>query len=892
MLTDAGVQEGSRALREAASLAPNNRKVREAFVKVHHDESLQPLLQQCRTFSKSSDEVAAREALWYLSAEGPSVPGKIAEKCLQLALDAPPTKAGAEKDVRDDLIASLLEHCLGARKLAARKFIDGAAAFFNVLFDTGDGAAAAITRVVLDGAAWEGQLLRQNCEKDVFLLFLAKLLESDSDYDGRAVKGISRHLALGAERLHQLIDDESFAAILKCLDYRLESETRTQATLATAKYLEASKATGEEYLTKFIARRTKRHGTEDLVIAFSTAAATFPIATQVISALFLIEGFLPSLVPLLDKKSRPIKVEKAALDMLSAACIDSACRRAIAKHCLDWMHHVMDDKDDERQGQAAVILAKVQDSIEMDGERRRRSDIVDVVPTLKAMLSSSVEMDRRAAVEGLAYASMQPLIKDDIAYDPALIKKLLEPPKKDSMSAAKTFGALTLLDNLTRYRPLLSDEQQRMTQLQAYANAAKPSKPAPPDPLESDAHVAQRCHALVAAGVVPYLIALKASAVAHPLSPAACQLGADVLRSLAKSPESRGRLAQQGAIPLLLALHKASAADPQDPAVARAHLTRQTAAHAIARILISVNPRLIGAHAENVVAPLVALLDLATTTSTSSAPVLSADAGARDLLPAFEALLALTNLVSDPALGTGPSLARLGHVPSPSQRPEGKTLASNPPAVANTAPPFAALLDDLLLHAHPLLRRATAELLCNLTATTAEGRQLFCAPADPACARRLGVLLALASSDDLPTRLAVGGALVAVTESEEGVRGVLERKGVAADGREVDGIARVLGLLECADDDEEDGVASRLQEEGVVLRACVVLGNMLTVEERGERCRQKRGTRIWARRALRARRAAEALAAVIEAREGLAGAGPEEARVVEAAREALAELER
>ncbi|KAL8955905.1 MAG: hypothetical protein Q9183_006487, partial [Haloplaca sp. 2 TL-2023] len=79
------------------------------------------------------------------------------------------------------------------------------------------------------------------------------------------------------------------------------------------------------------------------------------------ASLFLTEGFVPSLVPLLEKKINSDKVEQAALQMLSAACVDSACREAIKKHCLQWLKGVMNDGKDDRPAVAAVVLAKVLD---------------------------------------------------------------------------------------------------------------------------------------------------------------------------------------------------------------------------------------------------------------------------------------------------------------------------------------------------------------------------------------------------------------------------------------------------------------------------------------------------------------------------------------------------
>ena len=730
--------------------------------RIKANDSTQPLLHLCQQFALEANLDAGNQALALAGSDAvSSVQGETAGQCLQLLIDA--TKADAE--VRDALVATLLQHSPAARQYLASKLQDSVSLVFEYVFKIGDGAANGITVVSLDPSAWPNELLRRRFETDMFLLFLAKLLESGHDNDGRALKGISRHLAVDADGLHSKVDEESFEAILACLDYRLTQEVRGQATLATAKYLEASKETGEQYLTRSITTRTAKHSTEDLVIAFSVAAAVFPIATPLISGLFLVEGFLPSLVPLLDKKSRPITVEKAALDLLSAACIDAGCREAISKYCWDWMHHVMEDETDERHGQAALILAKVQTQSTSSSEpttshvRRPSKDIADVVPTLKDMVIAGTEIDRRTGIEGLAYASVQPFVKDDIVRDTSLVEKLFKLPKKDSISPTMAFGYLTMIDNLTRYLLTLSEEQKKMSELKAYANASKSDSQ--PDPLDEEEHVSDRCTRLLDANLLPFLVTLRSSAIAAPLSMNSLGLMAKIILSLSKNAANRGSLTQKGSIPLLLQIHAT---------VGLHEAAKSVAAHGLARILISVDPALIINYTSACVAPLLALVHQATSSATSDKP--------RDLLPSFEALLALTNLVSDVSRPTGVAVIRAAF----------------------------ADIEDLLLSQNALLQRAATELICNLM-TIPEGLEMFANGSVPA-ARRLHVLLALADSEDVPTRRAAGGALAGISEFPDAVSAIIKREG---------GIKRLVEL--CQDEDE-----------GCVHRGVVCVQNVATCE--------------------------------------------------------------
>ena len=758
-------QDASRALREALSIAPENARVKDVLVNIQELEATQPLFILCKDFVEKHDDGAGKEAQWYLSSVPSDLSPDVAAKCFEMVVKAEKSDA----TIRDDLVASLIHYSPAVRAHLATQLQGPMSGVFDEIFDIGDGAANGLTVVTLDSRAWPSEAIRLDSLKDIFQLFLAKFLQHGHDNDGRSLKGIARHLAADGPNLQNYIDEETFEAVLYCLDYRLPRDVRSQATVTTVKYLDIAKEKAEEYIVKFIKSRTAKHSSEDLVKAFSAAAAVFPIDTQIIVPLFLTEGFLASLVPMLDKKSRPIKVEKAALDMLSAACIDKRCRQAIAKYCSEWMHHVMDDEEDERHGQAAVILAKVQNlpntppqtpsegystmlengSLGSPESRPRRAsrNIADVVPTLKTMLIKGGEMDKRTAIEGLAYASMQPVAKDEITRDPTLLKELLTAPGKDSLSPTTAFGALTLIDNLTRYLPVLSEEQKKMSELKAYADSSRPSS-GQPHYFDTDDQVTARCKWLLDSKLIPYLVSLRSSFVTSSLSPNSLALYAKILLSLSRTTSWRGILAQQGAIALILNIYP----NPQLEAT-----TKPILAHALARILISVDPALLPKYTTSSIAPLITLLIPHEFAENENSP--------RDLLPTFEALLALTNLASDSSLPTAKILVR-------------DALSQ---------------IEDIMLSANDLLQRAATELVCNLV-NSPEGIEQFAE--GNSASRRLHVLLALSDTEDVATRLAAGGALASLTDFESVVKMILERER---------GIELLLRMCE----DEDTGVIHR-----------------------------------------------------------------------------------
>ncbi len=735
-------------------------------MKIQSNDTIHLLQKLCAKFALEQDEDAGREAINHLNISA-EVPGDVATECLELVIKRRNLQE-KEKAIQDNIVSGIFRESRAAKAWLAKRLEEAATGNFEEIYEIGDGSANAITAGVLDPSVWATEASRETCETDVFQLFLAKLMEVGHDHDGRALKGIARLLVADANKLHVLIDESTFDAILVSLDDRLPIDVRSQATLATAKYLEASHDQGQVVLTKFISSRVTRHSNEDLVLAFSAAAAVFPIVPSIASALFLTEGFVSSLMPLLEKKAKSERVEHAALDMLSAACLDSACREAISKYCTIWLSHVMDSGKEPRSGLAAVILAKIRGPAShgpTDGKPEVREDtksIEDLVSRFKQMMSNNEKFTRQSSIEGLAYASVDPKVKETLAADKDLLDKFLHALRTSPVEPTTAFGALTLIDNLTRYLPTLSEEQKRMTQLKAYANASKASLQ--PDPLNEDVAVTHRCKIMVDAGTVSVLVA-----ISKHLSPASLTIVSNIVLSLSKTASHRGIIAQQGGARLLLqnytSITGSSAMDVQ---------SRRTAAHALARILISVDPNLVFSPSgspplTSAIRPLLSLLSEDSTQISD---------GPRDLLPTFEALLALTNLASTSSLQAAETIIRLAF----------------------------AKVEELLLSNNTLIQRASTELVCNLVACPS-GIEIF-ADESKAAARRLHILLALADVDDVATRKAAGGAWATLTEFEGAVKGIRERdKGIE------------ILLMLCRDEDEE-----------IVHRGVVCVGNIACVD--------------------------------------------------------------
>lgn len=709
------------------------------FLKIREDEeSHHPLLELCRRFVLQRDEDAGKETARYLRTDGLKPPDEVALESIKLVLGK---KGRNLPPVQDEIINGLVRQNVAVRRYFANELQNSVTRFFDEIYDRGDGAVVCLDTIVLDPSLWPSEEVQAHCESELFQLFIAKLMESGYDHDGRSLKGIARLLAVDAGKLQHLVDEEGFDVILSSLDNRLPIDVRSQATLATAKYLEVSGESGQKLFSDFITAKVAKQKRDDFVAAFSAAAAVFPIVPSLTANLFLTEGFLQSLMPLLDRRIKSQPVSVAVLEMFNAACIDRACREAITKYCTEWLSHVLSNGTDETSALAAVVLAKVRATEKRDASgsdsngrvQDESSSIHELVDRFKGLMSSATDEQLRNVIEGLAYSSVKPDVKEQLAKDPSFLEGLFEVMKKNIDNSSLVYGGLMIVSNLTQYLPNLSEEQKKMSQLKAYANANASKSSAAPDPLDHEEYVTARCDALIEAGVMPMLIESGKLRTAS-----ARDLIGKIMFFLSKNSKSRGKLSQQGAVKLLLSIIASKSGSADEATEAGQHTS-----HALARILISVNPSHVFPASgvpqiTSAIRPLVGLLTPPESTISSEQT--------RDLLPVFESLLALTNLASYPDVSAAESVIRLGW----------------------------ATIEDLLLANSTFVRRAACELVCNLT-TCEKGVGKF-ADGSNRASQRMHIILALADVDDLPTRRAAGGALAMLTEYDAATSAVLDRK--------------------------------------------------------------------------------------------------------------------
>lgn len=186
-------------------------------------------------------------------------------------------------------------------------------------------------------------------------LLLARLMEGGQE-DDDTCQSLDRLTKLlndaadsktKAKSICEVLDDVCVDTILGYLDMRQAETVRGHATLTASAYLKVAGDNGGRALQTFFFDRVKRGTYDDYIVAFCVAAAVFPIAPDVTTEMFLSEGFLPSLDPLMRRKWKSRKVETACLEMLNAASMHPECREAIRKYCTDWLEEVVDQNPEE-----------------------------------------------------------------------------------------------------------------------------------------------------------------------------------------------------------------------------------------------------------------------------------------------------------------------------------------------------------------------------------------------------------------------------------------------------------------------------------------------------------------------------------------------------------------
>ncbi|KAJ7786618.1 P-loop containing nucleoside triphosphate hydrolase protein [Mycena metata] len=427
-------------------------------------------------------------------------------------------------------------------------------------------------------------------------------------------------------------------------------------------------------------------------ISFLTAL--FQVDWESAAPIFLQDGILDFMMDSVDLTPSP-ELSLLVAHLLSQACGHKQCRAILTSQTTQWLELSSLEGDWEIPLKPAVPEAPAQDD-----------ELADVMKGL--VISANDQSSIADAVEGLAYLSVDPIVKDALSKDPIFLKRFfaLVPRRKSPNVAAEgpnttlIYGVLLTISNLCAYRPRLTEEQTQIAKLKRMANAAnKPTQePSAASTLDDDESVKVRVQRLVAAGVLDVF----AGAVPGTESLGIRVVAGKALLNIIEDRENRGRVLQSGGGKLLGLIIK----------------------HAMGTLSTDGSSKTKASLDVTYLEPIQALAKLAITAS----PV-----------QRFEALMALTNLSSHSA-ETASRVAKADGL-----------LSS---------------VELLLLEEHPLVRRASMELICNLISGSDTVFERYGGVENTSGTKsKLQIVLAMSDVADLGTRLAASGALATLTDA-------------------------------------------------------------------------------------------------------------------------------
>lgn len=493
---------------------------------------------------------------------------------------------------------------------------------------------------------------------------------------------------------------------------------------------------------------------EPLLEVLSFVSALIAVDWKAGISFFIRDGFQDMMMDALDIFPTP-GMRHVISVLLAAAFGYKDCRTCASSRCIAWLDLASQSVDAKLKWTTSLALLKLSQGSKLDEEALPQGQGATSGQDERQSALYSTFRDALIAndghvytvlepIEGLAYISASPTFKELISKDTPLLLKLTG--LRDSLQKrhARTeelgtapFGLASLVANLATYKPKLSAEQEQIAKLKkmSRANASRDAQ-GPPEDLDTDEHVRQRAKRMVDAGAAELLVSI--AQVAE--SAATKAVVALAFLGLIEDKSNRGRILQAGGAKALTTIIRDSQREGGTKSSNQSlnvdtNSGQLVPIQALAKLAITSSPLQVFGPSENAsidaIKPFSRLLLQANST----------------LLQKFESLMALTNLSS-----SGPNLAdRIAHT-------EG---------ILNK-------LEFLLLDDNTMVRRAAAELVCNLVSgseyafnrCTGDGVERDGDKSTGSQAKsRLHVLIALSDVEDEPTRLAASGSLAVLTGS-------------------------------------------------------------------------------------------------------------------------------
>ncbi|KAF8506964.1 ARM repeat-containing protein [Russula emetica] len=440
----------------------------------------------------------------------------------------------------------------------------------------------------------------------------------------------------------------------------------------------------------------------DVVVGLSFLTALFQVDWKAASDVFQQEAVLASIADISDLYPSEL-VSREAARLLSQACGHKACRSSLTAETTQWLEAaVRQKKDVPLRAIAAVAIIKLSRGAGTDA------------------LAVSVETSKQNAVEGLAYMSVEPSVKEDLSRDSPFLKKLFSfiptgrrtsSTPSDASNHSLIYGILNIIHYLSVYRPPISPDQEQVMKLRRMAKPGATSSQGPEEKIR-----------------MYWRMTNTSENEAGTCDGVRLTVGR-ILLSLSVDKENRGKILQSGGARTLgEIIRKALSAKQSEVDVSILEPIQ-----ALAKLAITSSPTQVFGPDPGAVYDAIRPFAILLTHPESS------------LLQRFEAIMALTNLSSQGVEAAG--------------------------RVAQ-ADGLLTKIEFLMLEDHALIRRAATELICNLVACS---DSVFKRYSDGNAAKsRLHILVALSDVEDLPTRLAASGALASLTSSPDTCRSLYE----------------------------------------------------------------------------------------------------------------------
>ncbi|WVQ78822.1 hypothetical protein IAT38_000913 [Cryptococcus sp. DSM 104549] len=603
-------------------------------------------------------------------------------------------------------------------------------------------------------------------------------------------------------------------------------------------------------------------------------AAVYPLAPEVATALLTEKlGEVDTLAILLEVGELPSPLQPAFAELLVQAAGTPSGRDLVQSRAVEWLRGGVDY---EATGELGVLCAVALSKLgrappqPKEGERAVELDVEDDDEALCKKMMAHIQSTTTfsptvlSTIEGLSVLSLRPHNKALLASSPAFLKALvaLAPvpgrrggslpvtprasmdlePKLEAVETSLCYGLTIVLVNLTSQKIVLSEQEQNMVKLRAMAasanrggGAAPPAKEDEDPELMTDEEVQKRVKAVLAAGVTTAL-----SGLVRGESRLVREALGRLCVNLVEERADRLGFVRDGGYKVLSVVIRdlLTMAKPSAPAGKREGEKKGEKKgeksdeppidilpplQALAKLVITTPPTLLfpPPHLTTSLNALTPLYHLLTHPSSR-------------LIQRFEALMALTNLAS-----IDPSLAQKIVQDSITPFSDGGSGMFTSTS-SSTSARIVVRVEELVLDDNTLVRRAAVQLVCNLCSSIA-GFDYFSGESserDSARARsRLQILLVMTCSDDLPTRLAAGGALAVLTESQIACQVLLKGDPATMSSTPRSVWHRVLGMLAAVEHiDESTGESIEIissagpekPNRDMVYRGVIVILNLVS----------------------------------------------------------------